>query len=78
MGPPCALFGEEHLRPVIAAGHIADADMGVTGIENVCPVAAGVHPAVDHGLGDCVALGDVLTGTFEEMPKFRIIWKGVP
>ena len=36
--------------------------MGIIRGQDVGPVAGGVHPAVDHGLGRGVALGDVFTG----------------
>ena len=36
--------------------------MGVIRVQNIGPVAGGVHPAVDHRLGRGIALGNVFTG----------------
>ena len=44
----------------MAVRHIADADFGKRGVEDVRAVAAGIHPAVDDRLRRRVALGDVL------------------
>lgn len=37
--------------------------MGIIRVQNIGPVAGGVHPAVDHRLGRGIALGNVFTGT---------------
>lgn len=55
------MSSDEHLGPVIALGDIAHADLLIGRVQNVGAVAAGVHPAVDDGLGRGVALGDVFS-----------------
>ena len=50
-------------------GHIPHADLRVRGVQNVGPVAAGVHPAVHNGLRCALAVGDVLTGGAEGQAK---------
>lgn len=56
---------DEHLGPVVAVGHIADADLGVGGVQDIGTVAGGIHPAIHHCLRGAVALGDVFTGSPE-------------
>ena len=58
----CARSADEHLGPVVPGGHIPHADLGIGGVEDIGPVAAGVHPAVDHLLGRPLAVGDVFPG----------------
>lgn len=59
------LFCKEHLGPVVPTGDISHADVGEIGVQNVGPVAGGIHPSVNHRLGGGIALGDVLPGAAE-------------
>lgn len=63
MGFAGNLFGNKHLRPVIAPGNITDTDSGVVRVQNIGAMSGGIHPAVYNCLRRCVTLGDVLTGT---------------
>ena len=53
---------DKHLGPVVAVCHIAYPDLGVGRVEDVGPVAAGVHPGVHHRLSGPLAVGDVFSG----------------
>lgn len=68
----------KHLRPVIAVGHIAYADLGIGPVQDVGAVSAGIHPAIYDCLRSAVALGDVFAGRPADMPKFLIMVAGEP
>ena len=67
------LFGDKHLGPVVAAGYIAHADVGIGCIQDIGAMTGGIHPAIYNCLGCCVALGDILAGAVGHNPISIII-----
>ena len=54
-------LADEHLCPVISAGTITHADLRIGRVEDVGPMAAGIHPPIHNGGGSPIPVGNVFT-----------------
>lgn len=50
---------------MVSGTYIANTDVSIAGIQNICPVAGRVHPGIYNSLRAGIALGNVFTGASE-------------